>query len=161
MAKPLVSNIVVAISGSGASILAAKYAIIMSKQYKCRMCAVNVVDTDTIQELFLEKILIEEEAAEYERYMEDNGKRFLDFVDDLASAKGLKIETELRRGAIFGEISKAASERNSDLIILGGLKKGGSPDSFLSVIHREIISRAGCSVLVTRDPKTDIKYKGL
>jgi nucleotide-binding universal stress UspA family protein len=161
MTKPLVSNIVVAISGSGASILAAKYAIIMAKQYRCRLSAVNVVDTDTIQKLFLEKFLIEEEAFEYERCMEDNGRRFLNFVDELAAAKGLKIETELRRGAIFTEITNAAYERDSDLIILGGWKKGRSSGGFLSGIQNEITLRAGCSVLVTKDPKADIKYRSL
>ena len=34
MIKPLFSNIVVAISGSDASILAAKYAIVMAKLYR-------------------------------------------------------------------------------------------------------------------------------
>jgi nucleotide-binding universal stress UspA family protein len=157
MKKPLISNIIAAISGSSASILAAKYAIIMAKQYKCRLCAVNVVDTDTINELFLEKILVESEAVEYESFMENNGRRFLDFVDELASAKGVKITTDLRRGAIFSEILRVANERNSDLIILGGIKK----ERISPGIHREILQRAGCSILVSKDPDIDLKYRQL
>ena len=53
MTKPLFSNILVAVSGSDASIHAAKYAIIMAKQYRCRLSAVYVVDTATIRQLTL------------------------------------------------------------------------------------------------------------
>jgi nucleotide-binding universal stress UspA family protein len=157
MKKPLISNIIAAISGSNASILAAKYAIIMAKQYRCRLCAVNVVDTNTVNELFSEKILVESEAAEYENFMESNGRRFLDFVDELAAAKGVKISKDLRRGAIFAEILSAANERKSDLIILGSFKKKRlSPG-----IHCEILLQAGCSILVSKDPDIDLKYRQL
>jgi nucleotide-binding universal stress UspA family protein len=161
MVKPLISNIVAAISGSGASVLAAKYAIIMAKQYKCRLCAVNVVDTKTVKELFSEKILVESEAEEYESFMESNGRRFLDFVYELASAKGVKITTDLRRGAIFEEIIRAANERNSDLIIMGGLKKSRALERYMSAIHNEIFLRADCSILVSKDPGVDLKYRQL
>ena len=157
MKKPLVSSIVAAISGSNASILAAKYAIVMAKQYKCRLCAVNVIDTNLVNELFLEKILVESEAAEYESFMESNGRRFLDFVVELAAAKGVKITTDLRRGAVFAEIICAANEHNSDLIILGGPQK----ERISSGIHCEILPRAGCSILVSKDPNVDLKYRQL
>jgi nucleotide-binding universal stress UspA family protein len=155
MKKPLISNIVAAISGSSASILAAKYAIVMAKQYKCRLCAVNVIDTDLVNELFLEKILVESEATEYESFMETNGRRFLNFVGELAAAKGVKITTDLRRGAVFAEILCAANEYNSDLIILGGFKKDRIPPG----VHSEILLRAGCSILVPKDPNVDLKYR--
>ncbi|MDR2445383.1 MAG: universal stress protein [Spirochaetaceae bacterium] len=157
MKKQLISNIVAAISGSSASILAAKYAIVMAKQYKCRLCAVNVIDTDLVNELFLEKILVESEAAEYESFMETNGRRFLDFVGELATAKGVKITKDIRRGAVFAEILCAANEHNSDLIILGGFKK----DRILPGVHSEILLRAGCSILVSKDPNVDLKYRQL
>ena len=157
MKKPLISNIVAAISGSTASILAAKYAIVMAKQYKCRLCAVNVIDTDLVNELFLEKILVESEVAEYESFMESNGRRFLDFVDELAAAKGVKITTDLRRGAVFAEILCSANEHNSDLIILGGTKKEGG----LPGVHYQVLLRSGCSILVSKDPNVDLKYRQL
>ncbi|MDR0684984.1 MAG: universal stress protein [Spirochaetaceae bacterium] len=157
MKKPLVSSIVAAISGSNASILAAKYAIVMAKQYKCRLCAVNVIDTNLVNELFLEKILVESEASEYESFMESNGRRFLDFVVELAAAKGVKITTDLRRGAVFAEIICAANEHNSDLIILGGSKK----ERISSGIHCEILLRSDCSILVSKDPNVDLKYRQL
>jgi len=96
MIKPLFSNIVVAISGSDASILAAKYAIVMAKIYRCRISAVYVVDTATIKQLTLHRIFIQEESQEYEKSLQDNGDRYLTFVEELASSKGIKIEREIR-----------------------------------------------------------------
>ena len=80
MLKPLFSNIVVAVSGSDASILAAKYAIVMAKAYRCRISAVYVVDTATIRQLTLSKIFIQEESQDYEKGLHANGERYLSFV---------------------------------------------------------------------------------
>jgi nucleotide-binding universal stress UspA family protein len=90
--KPLISNIVVVITGSDASILAAKYAIVMAKTYHCKLTAVYVVDIATIRQLTLSKIFIQEESTEYERSLEANGERYLSFVEELARAKGVRIE---------------------------------------------------------------------
>ncbi|GHT95193.1 universal stress protein [Spirochaetia bacterium] len=159
MLKPLFSNIVVSISGSDASILAAKYAIIMSKQYKCRLSAVYVVDIATIRQLTLSKIFIQEESLEYETSLEANGKRYLSFVEELARAKGVKIESELRRGAVYTEILGVAEEKQADLIVLGGWEKERSVRDIISHSHREIMASAKCSVLLAKEPNIDQLYK--
>jgi nucleotide-binding universal stress UspA family protein len=159
MTKPLFSNILVAVSGSDASIHAAKYAIIMAKQYRCRLSAVYVVDTATIRQLTLSKIFVQEESAEYERSLESNGERYLSFVEELARAKSVRIERELRRGAIYTEILAAADDRRSDLIVLGGWEKDRSARDIISHAHREIMVSARCSVLVVKEPNIDQLYK--
>lgn len=159
MIKPLFSNIVVAVSGSDASIHAAKYAIIMAKQYRCRLSAVYVVDTATIRQLTLSKIFIQEESAEYEHSLEANGERYLSFVEELARAKGVHIERELRRGAIYTEILSVADEKKADLILLGGWEKERSSRDIISHAHREIMVSARCSVFVVKEPNIDMMYK--
>jgi nucleotide-binding universal stress UspA family protein len=159
MLKPLFSNIVVSISGSDASILAAKYAIIMSKLYKCWLSAVYVVDIATIRQLTLSKIFIQEESQEYEASLEANGKRYLSFVEELARAKGVKIESELRRGAVYTEILGVAEEKKADLIVLGGWEKERSARDIISHSHREIMVNAKCSVLLVKEPNIDQLYK--
>jgi nucleotide-binding universal stress UspA family protein len=159
MMKPLFSNILVSISGSDASILAAKYAIIMSKVYKCRLSAVYVVDTATIRQLTLSKIFIQEESKEYEASLEANGKRYLSFVEELAKAKGVKIESELRRGAVATEILCVADEQKADFIVLGGWEKKRSARDIISHSHREIMANAKCSVLLVKEPNIDQLYK--
>jgi nucleotide-binding universal stress UspA family protein len=159
MTNPLFSNIVVAITGSDASILAAKYAIVLAKVYRCRLSAVYVVDTATIRQLTLSKIFIQEESQDYEKSLEANGERYLSFVEELARAKGIKIEREIRRGAIYTEILAAAGEKKADLIVLGGWEKDRSARDIISHSHREIMVNAKCSVLLAKEPGIDAVYK--
>ncbi|WP_010259684.1 universal stress protein [Treponema primitia] len=159
MIKPLISNLVVAVSGSDASILAAKYAIIMAKQYRCHLCAVYVVDTATIRQLTLSKIFIQEESLDYERSLETNGERYLSFVEELARAKGVKIERAIRKGAVYTEILTVADEKKADLIILGGWEKERSARDIISHSHREIMVNAKCSVFLVKEPLVDQLYK--
>ena len=157
--KPLISNIVTAVTGTDASILAAKYAIVMAKLYHCKLSAVYVVDTATIRQLTLSKIFIQEEGIEYEKSLEANGNRYLTFVEELASAKGVKIEPILRRGAIYTEILSVADEKNADLILLGGWEKETKTKDIIGTSHREIMANAKCSVLLVKEPAIDQIYK--
>ena len=159
MIRPLFSNIVVAVTGSDSSILAAKYAIVMAKTYHCRLSAVYVVDTATIKQLTMHKIFIQEESLEYETSLEANGERYLSFVEELAHAKDIKIEKEIRRGAVYTELLAAADEKKADLIILGGWEKDRSPRDIFSHAHREIMVNAKCSVLLVKEPGIDHIYK--
>jgi nucleotide-binding universal stress UspA family protein len=137
--KPLFQTIVVAVSGSEASINASKYAIVMAKQYRCRLVAVNVVDTATLKELLLSRIFVEEESFEYERSLEENGQRYLNYIEELAGKKGVEVEKVLRRGAVFSEIINVAEEREADLILLGGFEEQGGTRDVLSRQHRDIL----------------------
>jgi len=157
--KPLFSNILVAITGSDASILAAKYAIVMAKNNRSRFSAVYVVDTATTRQLMLSKIFIQEESQEYEASLQANGERYLSFVDELAHAKGVKVEREIRRGAVYTEILAAAEEKQADLIILGGWEKDRSPKDIFSHSYREIMLNAKCSVIYVKEPSIEQIYK--
>jgi nucleotide-binding universal stress UspA family protein len=159
MIKSLFSKIVVAVSGSDASILAAKYAIVLAKLYHCRLSAVYVIDTATIKQLTLSKIFIQEESLEYEKSLEANGERYLSFVEELARAKGVKIDREMRRGAVYTEILSAADERKADLIVLGGWEKDRNARDIITHSHREIMISAKCSVLLVKEPAIDQLYK--
>jgi nucleotide-binding universal stress UspA family protein len=159
MIKPLFSNIVVAITGSDASILAAKYAIGLAKNYRCRLTAVYVVDTATIRQLTLSKIFVQEESFEYEQSLESNGKRYLSFVEELARSKGIKLSAELRRGAVYTEILTLAEDKKADLILLGGWEKHRSPRDIISHVHREVMVNAKCSVMLVKEPNIDHFFK--
>jgi len=159
--KPLISNIVIAVTGTDASILAAKYAIVMSKIYNCKLSAVYVVDTATIKQLALSKIFIQEEAADYEKSLEANGNRYLTFVDELANAKGVKLERIMRKGAIYTEILSVADEKKADLILLGGWEKDTQTRDIIGHSHREIMANAKCSVMLVKEPTIDQIYKNI
>jgi len=159
MLRPLISNIIVAVNGSEASILAAKYAIVMAKNYHCKLVAVYVVDEATIKQLSLSKIFVPEESQEYLKGLTANGERYLTFVDELASAKGIKIEKIIRHGAVLTEILNVAEEKETDLIIFGGWEKTRNARDIFSHPYREIMINAKCSILLVKEPGIDVIYK--
>jgi nucleotide-binding universal stress UspA family protein len=159
--KALFQNIVVAVSGSETSINASKYAIAMAKLYHCKLIAVYVVDTATLKELLISKIFVEDESFEYEKSLEENGSRYLNYIEELANKKGVEVEKVLRKGAIFSEVIKAAEEMEADLIILGGFEEKGSYHDVLSRQHRDILKNSKCSILVVKEPDAEAIYKRL
>ncbi len=159
--KALFQTIVVAVSGSEASIGAAKYGIVMAKQYRCRLVAVYVVDTATLRELLISKIFVEDESFEYEKSLEENGQRYLNYVEELAQKKGVEVEKVLRKGAVSIEVIGAAEEFEADLILLGGFEEKGSYRDVLSRQHREILKNSKCSILVVKDADIDFVYRKL
>ncbi|GHU80550.1 hypothetical protein FACS189468_0680 [Spirochaetia bacterium] len=80
-------------------------------------------------------------------------------MEELARAKGIKIEREMRRGAVYTEILSAADEKKADLIILGGWEKDRSARDIISHSYREIMVSAKCSVLLVKEPGIDQIYK--
>lgn len=158
MIKPLFNNILVVINGSEASIQAAQYGVLMARLYRCDMKAIYVVDTATLKELTISKFFVSEESFEYEKSLTEDGKRYLNYVENLAKAKGIKIETELRKGSVWSEVIAYADDSKSDLILLGEHKHIQSKD-VISSIYREIISHANCSVLVVKEKDIEKLYK--
>jgi nucleotide-binding universal stress UspA family protein len=158
--KELLQTVVVAVSGSEASITAAKYAIALARTCRSRVLAVYVVDTATLRELLMSRIFVEEESTDYEKSLEQNGQRYLTYVAELAGKKGVQVETILRKGAISTEIVEVAEDNNAGLILLGGFEDKGLRDA-LSRQHREIMRNARCSVLVVKEPDMDTIFKKL
>jgi nucleotide-binding universal stress UspA family protein len=150
---------VTGITGSDASILAAKYAIVMAKNYHCQLSMVYVVDTATIKQLALSKIFVQDESIEYEKSLETNGERYLAFVEELAQAKGIKIKKEIRKGAVFTELLAVAEDSDADLIVMGGWEKDRNARDIIGNAHREILFNAKCPVLIVKRPDIDQVYK--
>lgn len=160
MIKPLFRNVLVVVNGSEPSINAVRYAVLMAKLYRCSVTATYVVDTATIRQLTLNKIFIEEESREYEQSLEENGRHYLAYVEEIGKAKGVKIETEMRRGAIWSEIVSSASEHRSDVILLGGTEReAGEQHEIMSSTFKSILLNARCSVLVVKEPMIEQLYK--
>lgn len=163
MIKPLFQKIIAAYNGSQASLSAVMYAIMMAKQLKCQVKVVYVVDTDTIKKLTLTKFMVKDEGESIEQGLQADGERNLAFAQKLAKSKGIKIETELKKGAVWAEIIKTADEYNADLILLGGHKQNNSPSlsrkDMVSLQDGEIIGSAHCSVMVVNVPQLDQLFK--
>jgi nucleotide-binding universal stress UspA family protein len=126
------------------------------------VAAAYVVDTATIRQLAMSRIFVDEESAEYERSLEDTGKRYLAYVEELGRSKGIKIATHLLKGSITGEIVKLAEELRVDCILIG--KAWEQESRFRDVIreaNREIVKAAPCSVLVTQCDAAEAAFKAV
>ncbi len=163
MIKPLFQRILVAYNGSKSSLHAFMYAVMMAKSFKCKVKAVYVVDTETIRKLTLTKFLMKEEGSVFKDDLKRDGDRGLDYIARLAKAKGIKIETEMRHGAVWSEIVKAADEYKADLLLIGG---GDENTSSMMVSHglagmqdSEIIGSSHCSVMVVKHPYIEQLFK--
>jgi nucleotide-binding universal stress UspA family protein len=157
--KALINNIGVAISGSDSSINAAKYAIMLAKNYKLELYVIYVVDTQTIRELMLTKIFIEEESREFEKNLYANGDRYLAFVEELAKSKGVKIHKILKTGSIASMILEAADEENLDMLLLGGWEINRSKRDLISKSHMEILMDAKIPVMVVKEEEIEQMFK--
>lgn len=166
MLKPLIHNVVVAVNGSDSSARAAMYGILMAKQYHLNLKFVYVVDTATLKRLTISHFLLEEENIGFAQDLRADGQKYLDYAMMLAKKKGVKAQTELLEGSVWGEVISAADKFKADLILVGGsgtISSGhaaasGSTGHF-SLADKEIIMNAHCSVMVVREPKIEQLFR--
>lgn len=160
MIKPLFQKVLIVVNGSEASIHAAQYGILMAKLYRCSLKAVYVVDTATLKQLTLSKFFVADESHEYETNLTSDGLRYLHYVEDLGKAKGITIESELRKGSVWSEVVSTANDMKADLILLGGMESHSDDNrDVLSTAYREILINANCSVLMVRQQMIEQMYK--
>ena len=163
MIKSLFHNIIVAYNGSRSSLNAVMYSILMTKIYKCRVKVVYVVDTDSIKKLTLTKFLIKDEGHSLKGDLQLDADKDLAYVEKIAKSKGVKVETEVRHGAVWSEIIPAADEYKADLILLGGVENSSLSKMLkhgtIGIQDSEIIGSAHCSVMVVRHPQIEQLFR--
>ncbi len=160
MIKTLFKNVLVVVNSSEASIHAVQYGILLAKLYKCNVKVVYVVDTATIKRLTLTKFLVQDESEECEKRLIEDGERYLKYAENIAAAKGIKIETQIRKGSVCAEVVAAANEIEAELILLGAFQKAASDSrDVISSSYRQILLEAHCSVLVVKEENIENLYK--
>ncbi len=155
----IINNILVAISGSDSSINGAKYAIMLAKTFKWDLSVVYVIDTSTLKELLISKIFIEEESSEFEKNLEANGNRYLDYIEELAMSKGVKVKKILKRGGIATMILEAADEVDADLIVLGAWQQNRSKRELITKSHMDILFDSKKSVIIVKEQEIETIFK--
>ncbi|HUH44230.1 MAG TPA: universal stress protein, partial [Treponemataceae bacterium] len=105
-------------------------------------------------------IFVKEEYDEFSESLEADGKRYLQYVQELGKAKGVAIETELRSGSVWSEVITYANEIEADVILLGGTTTSDpyQRDMFNSS-YGEILLHSNCSVLYVKEEYIDQLYK--
>jgi len=144
------NKILLYIDGSEPSILAAQFAIVLAKSYSSALRAIYVVNENLLNELLKAKVFVQMEKMDYERDLEEDGKRYLNYVVKLADRKGIKVETVLRKGVVHEEVAREVDEFGCDILIQGELGEVLSlRDSFYEEGER-ILRKVKCPVMVVR-----------
>jgi nucleotide-binding universal stress UspA family protein len=159
--KGLMSKAVVLAEGLYSSAAPAKYGIAMARVFGTEVTAVYAVDMAAIRLLSRSRIFVDEESEEYERSLEETGRRRLAFVEELARAKGVSVATRLLKGSIAGEVLRFAEEAEADCILLGGWERNGDFRDIIFEASREIANIAPCTVLIVRDPDAERAYRAI
>ena len=149
MSNPL-ATIMLYIDGSEASITAAQLAIAMAKEYGSTLRVMYVVNENLLNELLKAKVFVQMEKMDYERDLEEDGKRYLNYIVKLADRKGLQIETVLGKGVVHEEVAREVDDCSADILIQGELGEVLSlRDSFYEEGER-ILRKVKCPVMVVR-----------
>jgi nucleotide-binding universal stress UspA family protein len=149
-AKPI-SKIMVYIDGSEESITAAQYALILSRATGSAVLAFYVVNTKALGDLVKARIFLEEEQMDYEMELRGDAERYLNHVRELATAKGIPVQTDSVAGSVYQEIVNRVKSDNIDLLIVGEISHIRSRrDEFFDEVDRAIRT-VPCSVLIVKD----------
>ncbi|HVO77207.1 MAG TPA: universal stress protein [Candidatus Bathyarchaeia archaeon] len=143
-------KILLYIHGDESSMIAAKCAIAVAKKYDCLLTAISVVNESLLTELLSAKILVPVEKMDFERALEEDGRRYLDYVVKLGEQKGLAVETKLCKGIVHSIVADEVALGGYDLLIQGEL---GEVLSLRDAFHQEgerILRSVGCPVLIVR-----------
>ena len=159
--KGLMSKVIVLAEGLYSSTAPVKYAVALAKAFGTEVVAVYVVDTAAIRQLAASRIFVDEESEEYERSLEETGRRRLALARELGKAKGVEIVTRLGKGSIVGEVLRIAEETEADCILIGGWENKGDFRDILVEASREIANFAPCSVLIVKSQDAEKAYKTL
>ncbi len=146
-----IKKIMVYIDGSEQSITAAQYALCLSKFTGADLMAFYVINTKALDDLLKARIFLKEEQMDYERDLEEDARRYLNHVRELARNKGITIETRSAMGNVHREIVKIIKEEGIELLIIGELSHIRSRrDEFYDETERAM-RVVPCSVLIVKD----------
>jgi nucleotide-binding universal stress UspA family protein len=146
-----VKNIVVSVTGAPHSLVAAKYAIYLSKLLNSKLTGLYVIDEKSLQELLKTKIFVEVEAMEFQRELEEQGKRFFERVKTMASSKGVEFEGVMLKGVVHTQVVNKAKEIGADILVMGELKEIKSMTETFYNPGERIFREATCPVVIVKN----------
>ncbi|MDX9701809.1 MAG: universal stress protein [Candidatus Auribacterota bacterium] len=155
-------KIMVFVEANEESITAAQYAVCLARWLNCELYAVYVVDVKTLHDLLKAKIFVEMEEMDYQHDLEEDGRRYLNYVRDLAESKGVHIYTDLLKGDVVAEIQRKVEEIDVDLLVMGKLEEPESRRDFYYNDGERIFRRTPCpAIMVKEDEPVRLMYDQL
>ena len=146
-----IKKILVFVDGSEGCVMAAQYGITLAKKMDAELMALFVVNVQLLEELVKARIFVKVEEMDYEQDLEQDGKRYLNYISELAKTKGVEIRTELVKGVVSKIVVDKVQEWGVDLLVMGELEPVLSRTDTFHDEAELIFRKAKCSVLVVKD----------
>ncbi len=146
-----IQKILLYVDGTEECITAAQYSIALAKATGAELRALYVVNVSLLQELLKARIFVKIEEMDYEQDLEQDGKRYLNYIADLARKKGVTIQTELSKGVVNKEVIRMIETWNVDFLVMGELDPVMSRKDTYHDEAELIFRKARCSVMVVKD----------
>jgi nucleotide-binding universal stress UspA family protein len=148
-----IKRILLYVDGSEECITAAQYSIALARFLNAELIAFYVVNISLLQELTKARIFVKIEEMDYEQDLEQDGKRYLRYISELAKSKNLEIKTELIKGVVNKAVIEKAEEVKADLVIMGELAPVMSRTDMYHDEAELIFRKVKCPVLVVKNPE--------
>jgi nucleotide-binding universal stress UspA family protein len=140
-------QVLVPTDGSENSVQAALLAYRIVRLCGAALTLVYVVDTAVLGEIAR---FSAHQQAEVRQELYENGRQYLDYLESLAAAEHLAVQSELREGIPFEEIVDAAGRLAADLIVMGHVGRRGPRRILIGSVTERVIEFAHCPVLVVK-----------
>ena len=147
-----VRKILLYVDGSEECVAAAQYGIALAKSGGAELTALYVVNVSLLKELTKARIFVKIEEMDYEHDLEQDGKRYLNYISELARVKGVELKTELIKGVVNKEVVEKADTWGADLLVMGELNPVLSRTDTFHDEAELIFRKVKCSVLVVKNP---------
>jgi nucleotide-binding universal stress UspA family protein len=147
-------KLLVAVDGSGQSMIAARTAIDIAEKYGTELIVLHVISPD-VRYGYLEDLITPGLPAGLRDVVllaTEKGQKYLDEVKRYASDSKLQIQTEVLIAArsVVKEIVEYAEEHKIDLIVVGTRGTSGIKKMLLGSTASGLVTYAHCPVLVVR-----------
>jgi nucleotide-binding universal stress UspA family protein len=125
-----------------------------SRNALAKACAIAKTDDAAITVLYVipryEEMIGFYRTDSIKKSLRGEAEKILGSAREIASGKGLSVQTEIREGQSADEITKAAADLGNDLIVMGTYGWRGVNKAIMGSSTERVIMNAGCPVLVVR-----------
>ena len=115
----------------------------IAEVFSSQIIAFNVVDLHLIRQMSTH---LDKREAEIIVDLEENGWKYLYFIEDLAKDRGVKIILIQEEGILESNLLKAVDKYKVDLVVMS--KKYHTPSQISSKFIERILHRINCPLLI-------------
>ena len=139
------SKVLVAVDGSDNSFRALDAALLFSEKLGANVTAIHVIDVIPVLHIQSEKLLRELVDA----YKKES-QRILSKCSEIATRKGLSINTKLLQGHAGSTILDFCEKGKYDIIVMGSRGMGKLKELVLGSVSSKVVHHSSCPVMITR-----------